>query len=127
MVAAGVAVDLGSAAEFAGRHHQGVLEHSSLSQVFDQHANGPVVAGHLVVQRALEIAVVVPVSGVETDKAGSRFDQPAAQQRLFAPAGTVFLSGLLVFPVELECGLGLARHQNVDSLLVDLVNAVKHW
>lgn len=85
MIPTCVAVDLWSPSEFSRRHHQNVIQHPSFIQVLNQNADGPVMAGQFVVQSLPDAAVVIPVAGIERNKANAGFHQSPCQQGLLAP------------------------------------------
>ena len=71
----------GRAAELGGPHHERVVEQTSLFQVGDQCAVSAVGVRDEVRLEAREAVVVdVPAGSVDTNEAGSAFDQPASQQ-----------------------------------------------
>ncbi len=91
----------------------------------NEHADGPVVARHLVIECPLDIAVIVPVTGVERDEPHAGFDQPACQQGLFAPAVAIGIARGLIFVVEFERGSDFTRHHDVEGLLIDVIQLIE--
>ena len=75
VVAACILVHDRGPTKLARRDDERIVEHPSLSQILDQHADCPVVARHLVVEVPLQVPVVVPVAGFST-MGGSDADQP---------------------------------------------------
>ena len=79
MVTTGVFVDDWRASEFTGRDDQRIIEQAALRQVGDEHPDGSIVARQLVVERIFDVAMVVPITGIQRDKPHTCLDQAACQ------------------------------------------------
>ncbi len=90
MVASGVAVDAGRAAELAHPDDGRVRQQPALLQILDQRAHRPIHLGQLVVlERREDVLVVVPAAEIHFDERHTLFDQPAGHQ---AAAAEVILA-----------------------------------
>ena len=87
VIAAGVGVDFGGAAEFAPNDEGDVFVHAALVKVVDQGGNALVEQGH-VFAAAFEVAVVpVPAAEGESDATGAGFHQTAGDKKMFEVFG----------------------------------------
>ena len=82
MVAAGVFVDLGRAAEFAPDDHRDVFVEPAKMQVFDQGREGHVELGNAGAARPEVLAVRIPAAERDRHHPGTGLDQAAGHQEM---------------------------------------------
>ncbi len=137
MIAAGIFVDLGRAAEFAPHDHRHVLFHSPLVQVIEQRRN-PLIEHRNVLPPGGEILPVpIPTAEGTGDATGAGFDQPPGHEEMLHQlrAAVVPVLGIAVAIPLADCRI-LAldvegfhqplRSQHVEGLLVEPVEAFHH-
>ena len=101
MVAAGVGVDFGGAAEFSPNNEGNVFVHAAAVEIVDQGGDSLIEQGH-VFAAAFEVAVVpVPTAEGEGDATGAGFHQSAGDEEVFEVFGAavraIFGIALAVF------------------------------
>ena len=134
VVAAGILVDFGSAAELTPGDYRDILVESTLVEVFHQGAD-PLVEGREVIAPILEIgAVPIPVAEAHRHAADTCLHQPASHQELvhvhggrvpFQLGGTsaVAVSEPGTFLLDVQGLQQPAGGQDIEGLLVEAVQS----
>lgn len=109
VVAAAVFVDLWGAAEFAPCDDGDVFVHAAEVEVFDEGAEALIEEREVGEEFGMIGAVEVPAAEVESDAAGTGFDEAASDEEVFAVArGTVAVVFGVAFAVAIADGGGFA-------------------
>ena len=135
VVAAGVLVDLGRAAELAPDDHRDVLVQAAEMQVFDQRREGHVELGNTRPAGSEVLAVRVPAAEGNRDHPHAGLDQPPGHQEMIHAAGravgfvshiadAIPLAEARVFLGQVERIEYPSRRKNLEGPLGEAIHAL---
>ena len=102
VVSTATAVDFWCASEFAADDEQHIFEHAALIEVFNQCGDGSIDFRTAAIHFLFDVAVHVPATVVDCDKAAAGFTESAGQQKLFTEATSVAIHNSWVFELHVE-------------------------
>ncbi len=97
MIATGIFVDFWCTPKFTSGHHEGAFQQPPIGKILDENANGPIVPYHFTIQSTFDIAMIIPVAGIEGYKTNACLNKTASQKRLLAPTRSIFFPQLHIF------------------------------
>ena len=126
MVAAGVFVDLGGAAELRGDHDEGGIEETAAVEVADEGGVAFVEGGELALDAGADVDMVIPSAIDEGDEADAAFDEAACHEHAHAGVvAAIFVLDSVGLGLEVEGFAGLLGADQAVGVLVEGVHGVE--